>query len=302
MLPATSSAVAVIWCVPGVSAEAVMKTGPSLAVAWPTGLPSESSRTIEPAGAATSKVGVVSRVMPSPSLIPVSLEARSTGVTGAGGVVSRMKLNVTGAARLPLESVASRVSVCLPSASGPPLIVAIIDGVRVNVVPLRSPSTLTTGDWSICAWNETIGLTVVMLPVTVSSEVMLSSAETPVSSARPAERTGGVRLRPGWTRVIVRVDWLVTPAALVATTVKVLPPSATGTSKKANRPLAFDCRDGPGRLESHGQVGVGLADQGHGGVGRRAAADRRGGRVDVEVERPACAGDAAAEAVVAWKP
>ena len=183
--------------------------------------------------------------MPSLSLIPVSLEERSTGVNGAGGVVSRMKLTVTGEARLPLESVASRVSVCLPSASGPPLIVAIIDGVRVNVVPLRSPSTLTTGDWSICACNETIGLTVVILPVTVSSEVMLSSAETPVSSARPAVKTGGVRLRPGWFRVMIRVNWLVIPDAFVATTVKVLPPSATGTLKKANRPLGFDCVTAP---------------------------------------------------------
>ena len=96
--------------------------------------------------------------------------------------------------------------------------------------------------------------------------------------------TGGVRLRPGWTRVIVRVNWLVTPAALVATTVKALPPSASGTSKKANRPLGFDCRDGAGLLEGHGHVGVGLADEGHGGVGRHAVADRRGVGVDVEVE------------------
>ena len=52
--------------------------------------------TIAFAGAATLKVGVVSRVIPSLELIPVSLDARSCGVTGAGGVVIRMKLTLTG--------------------------------------------------------------------------------------------------------------------------------------------------------------------------------------------------------------
>ncbi len=67
---------------------------------------------------------------------------------------------------------------CLPSASGPPFIVAKSAGVMVNVVPFRVADTSVTADWSSCAWNEASGFVVVMLPVTVSSLVMLSRAET----------------------------------------------------------------------------------------------------------------------------
>ena len=52
--------------------------------------------------------------------------------------------------------------------------------------------------------------------------------------------TGAIRLRPGWVRVMILVYWLLTSAALVATAVNELAPSASGTPKKTNRPFGFD--------------------------------------------------------------
>ena len=94
--------------------------------------------TIAFAGAVTLNVGVVSRVIPSVELTPVSLADNNCGVTGAGGAVIKMKLTLIGCDRLPFESLASSVSVCLPSATGPPLIVARRAGVIVNVVPVSA--------------------------------------------------------------------------------------------------------------------------------------------------------------------
>ena len=147
-----------------------------------------------------------------------------------------------------------------------------------------APSTSATGDWSIWAWNETIGLAAVMLPVMVSSDVMLSSAEAPVSSARRAVMTGGVRLRPGWVRVRIRVNWLLTPAAFVAIDGEGVVAVGQRHVEEGEQAVGVRLRDGPGLLEGHRDVGIGLADQGHGGVRRHAVADGCGIGVDVEVE------------------
>ena len=101
---------------------------------------------------------------------------------------------------------------------------------------------------------------------------------------------------------MILVYWLVTSAALVATTVKALSPSASGTSKKANRPLGFDVVTAP--VGCRVTVTFGSVWPTRVTVASVVMPSPTGGgvRVDVEVEDRLRGRRGGAAAVVAWKP
>ncbi len=161
-------------------------------------------------------VGVVSVVMLSVLLVPVSLPAAKSAAGGAGGVVSMVTGTMAGALTLPAGSVAVTLTFVVPS------------GNAWMGVTLQLPLPATTAVSTSPVGNVTVMVSpAVPVPLIsgVVSRVMLSVLLVPVSLAAATSAAGAAGPVASMTNATV-VAALVLPAGSVAVTLTLAAPSA----------------------------------------------------------------------------